>query len=30
MNDQICVINQDVLDKKLLFQKAYQVSRNEK
>ena len=30
MNDQICVINQDVLDNKLLFQKAYQVSRNEK
>lgn len=26
MNDQICVINQDVLDKKLHFQKAYQVS----
>lgn len=30
MNDQICIINQDVLDKKLFFQKAYQVSRNEK
>ena len=30
MNDQICVINQDVLDKKLFYQKAYQVNQNEK
>lgn len=30
MNDQICIINQDVLDEKLVFQKAYQVSQNEK
>ena len=30
MNDQICVINQEVLEKKLFFQKAYQVSQNEK
>lgn len=30
MNDQICVINQEVLDKKLFFQKAYQVGQNEK
>ena len=30
MNDQICIINQDVLDEKLVFQKAYQVSKNEK
>ena len=30
MNDQICIINQNVLDEKLVFQKAYQVSQNEK
>lgn len=30
MNDQIGVINQEVLDKKLFFQKAYQVGQNEK
>lgn len=28
MNDQICIINQDVLDEKLVFQKAYQVNQN--
>ena len=26
MNDQICIISQEVLDKELVFQKAYQVS----
>lgn len=30
MNDQICIINQNVLDEKLVFQKAYQVSQNAK
>ena len=30
MNDQICVINQDVLDKKLCFKKSYQVEQNDK
>ena len=30
MNDQICIINQDVLDKELIFQKAYQVSQDDK
>lgn len=30
MNNQICIINQDVLDEKLVFQKAYQVSQNAK
>ncbi len=30
MNDQICVINQDVLDKELCFKKSYQVEQNDK
>lgn len=30
MNDQICIINQDVLDKELIFRKAYQVSQDDK
>lgn len=30
MNDQICIINQDVLDKELIFRKAYQVSEDDK
>lgn len=30
MNDQICVINQDVLDKELSFKKSYQVEQNDK
>ena len=30
MNDQICIINQDVLDKELFFRKAYQVSQDDK
>lgn len=30
MNDQICIINQDVLNKELFFQKAYQVGKNDK
>lgn len=30
MNDQICVVNQDVLDKELSFKKSYQVEQNDK
>lgn len=30
MNDQICVINQDVLDKELCLKKSYQVEQNDK
>ena len=30
MNDQICIINQDVLDKNLVFKMAYEVNQNAK
>ena len=30
MNDQICIINQDVLNRELIFRKAYQVSKYDK
>lgn len=30
INDQICIVNQEVLDKELIYQGAYQVKDNEK